>query len=98
MTEDTKALADRLATAVVANGRMPPSRDLLDFLGGPLQAHQNRLIELHKRANELTPSEIEAELARLGYELNETIFYMLTNGAELSNFVEPPLDSDGVVY
>ena len=91
---DTKEIAARLAAA--AKDRPQPSRDLLNFIGGPLQTHQDKLIKLHEalvdRPDSLTLSDIENELARIGYELNETIFYMLTQGAELSNFVEPPAE------
>ena len=94
MTEDTKELADRLAASAKTGGKPQPSQDLLNFIGGPLQAHQEKLIKLHEmlatRPDSLTISDVESELARIGYELNEPIFYMLTQGAELSNFVEPP--------
>ena len=92
MTEDTKELADRLAASAKTGGKPQPSQDLLNFISGPLQAHQKKLIRLHEAllADGLTVPDIEREVARIGYELNETIFYMLTNGAELSNFVEPP--------
>ena len=92
MTEDIKELADRLAASAKTGGKPLPSQDLLNFIGGPLQAHQEKLIKLHEAlvTGSLTLPDVESEVARIGYELNETIFYMLTNGAELSNFVEPP--------
>ena len=91
---NSKELANQLAASAKARGKPQPSQDLLNFIGGPLQAHQEKLIKLHEMLvadpDGLTLSDVENELARIGYELNETIFYMLTNGAELSNFVEPP--------
>ena len=92
MSENTKELANRLAVAAQISGKLGPSQDLLNFISGPLQAHQKKLIRLHEAllADGLTVPDIEREVARIGYELNEIVFYMLTRGGELSNFIEPP--------